>query len=366
MSTENNRDFLENLKSILKISKEAPVVIHSSSGRVSIGSHSDYHSVVISSSSTWQDFTVRLSNEVARQVARAVTEERLAFNLDSGNVKISSKGVKLDLPMVESSSTIGKLLTKFSKTGEYFVIGKEFRDAVALVKHAANDRTIGDIVLRGYHLVARDSHFELMASNGAVMAVTRVSYSGLSGTTPDEDVIYLLNPEFHQVAELFHEEVSVSPSEDTISFSSKSSSTELSVVTKLTQGNPAPYQQVIASVEKNPIYMKVNTKNLYEAVRRIDFFTDENNNNRVSMLLKDGEVEVTTYNQHGHSTVRVEVNSSYGLPNDGITLVTRWNNLVGFFSSATEEETTILVKDETSPILLKSGQLEEVIVLFYN
>lgn len=366
MPKEANLAFLDNLKNVLKISKEAPVLIHSGSGKLFIGSHNDYHSVVVESPSEWQDFKAVISNEVARQVARAVTEDRLNFSIDQDTLKVSSKGIKLNIPTLDSPMTTAKLLTKFSKSGDYFVNGKDFKDAVNLVKHAANDRSIGDVVLRGYHMTARDSHFEVMASNGAVMALTRVSYSGLSDSTPPDDTVYLLNPEFHQVSDLFLGEVDVSPSEGTLSFQSSHELSTVYAVSNLTQGTPAPYSAVLETVEKNPTSVIINTRNLYEAIRRIDFFTDDSKNNRVTMRIQEHEIEVVTHNQHGHSSVRVETSSSKNLPQDGLELTTSWSYLIGFFSSAKGEETEILIKDPTSPIMLKSEFLEEVVVLFYN
>lgn len=366
MSKETNLAFLDNLKSVLKISKEAPVLLHSDSGKMSIGSYNDYHSVVIVSPSEWQDFKAVISNDVARQISRAVTDERLNFIVDGDTIKVSSKGIKLNIPTLDSPMTAPKLMTKFSKSKDYFVNGKDFKDAINLVKHAANDRSIGDVVLRGYHMTAKDSHFEVMASNGAVMAVTRVSYSGLSSSTPADDTVYLLNPEFHQIADLFLDEVDISPSEDTISFQSTHELSTVYAVSNLTQGTPAPYAAVLGTVEKNPVSIMVNTRNLYEAIRRIDFFTDEAKNNRVAISLKEDEIEVVTFNQHGHSSVRVETSSSKNLPTGGITITTNWNYLIGFLSSAKGEEAELLAKDATSPIMLKSEFLEEVVVLFYN
>lgn len=353
--------FLFNLKELLRISGDAPVLMSVKDKKIYVGAHTYYHSIILESPMDMPDFTTVIEGKSAQQVSRSMTSTRFSITHDSGIV-FSSVGVKLSLPVLESDLSINKLAAKFSKDETHTVLGEALASAVKRIKHAANDTSIGDVVLRGYHMTTTRDSIEFMSSNGAVLAVTKIE-----AETESEGVI-LLNPEFHQVASLFSEEkVSIRQGKDTISFESKTSDERvIRVVSNLTYGEPISYSDVVSSVQQNPISLEINSRNFNNALKAGGFFTDDDHNNRVSLKISQDDIEIHASNAKGHAVATVEPDTSTGVPENGLTVITGYTNLAGFLANSSTATIELRLKDSNSPMYFTDGVVHGVSVLFFK
>jgi DNA polymerase III sliding clamp (beta) subunit (PCNA family) len=355
------KDVLEGLKTALKITKEAPVILEARSNNLFIGTHNTYHSVVVECPTEWEDFKVVLSFNTAKELPKSISGDKLSLEItEQRTLKLISKGVKLNLSLLDNSAlSLNSLVTKYSKNHVWVVDGTEFNDALDRVRHAANDKSIGDVVLRGYHLTRKSSGLEFMASNGATMAVSSVPLKNPEAT---EEGVLLLNPEFNQVSQLLSGDTSMGFSEDAISLESHSGGTTLRVVSLLTKGKSFDYDSVIKKVEGNKLFASFDAKTLADAVKRTDFFTDEANKNKIIFNINaNGTAAIHSSNYYGESSVHLQV-VEHNLEDD-IALEISGVYFLNYLSSLRSSTVTIYMTDEGMPIRLEDGLTTEVIVL---
>lgn len=348
------------LKNILKVTKDAPILFESYGGKTFISSYNEYHVLCGEVASGENDYNFLLVNEVARQVARSCSDDGFTFSLKGDSVTFKSRGVSIKLPTItEESSSTKKLMSKYSTSKDILVDGESLSRVVSGVKHASNDKSIGDVVLKGYHLSASKDKIEMMASNGAVLSVATLSAdTSLSQT-------FLLNQDFHQISQLFHGEVTVGVGSDTLSctFLGEDGVT-YRVVTGLTSGTPIAYSGVLESAEKNKYKVVLETRDFYEALKRVEFFTDEDRNSRVLVKIAADEILLSAGNHMGESQVRLQPVSS--VMSDEVSLELGLPSLVSFLASVKDGEVELRFKDGLSPIYLLSETVKDVMVLFYG
>lgn len=357
-SAEN---IVEGFKTALKITKEAPVVLEVRSGRLFIGTYNEYHSVIYECASDWADFKIIFSQNVAKEIPRAISGGKVNLEVieDGRAVKLTSVGVKLKLALLDNAVLgLGKLISKYTKDVFWEVDGKEFHNTLERVRHSANDKSIGDVVLRGYHLTKKGDGLEFMASNGASMSVSTVP---LKNKSTHEGQI-LLNPEFHQVSQLLSEETTISFSEDAISVEAVGDSSIIRAVSLLTKGKAFDYDKVLTTVKDNKHFSKFPTKVLFDALKRTDFFTDENQKYKIGLSLDKVSMTITSSNAYGESTVAIEALESNLTTAEYIEL--SGVSLLNYLSSTKSDTVSFYWKDASSPIRIDDGVSTEVIVLF--
>jgi DNA polymerase III sliding clamp (beta) subunit (PCNA family) len=353
---------LEGLKTALKITKEAPVIVEARSGKLFIGTHNEYHSVIFECPTIWEDFKAVLSFNIAKEIPRSISGGKVSFEvLENHTLKFVSKGVKLNLALLDNSSlSLSTLVKKYIKETMWEVNGKGFNDALERVRHAANDKSIGDVVLRGYHLKKKGEALEFMASNGATLSVSSAQL-----LNKDEAVegTLLLNPEFSQVANLLFEKTRIGFSEDSISLESSSEDKTLRMVSLLTKGKPFDYDTVLNKVKGNPIRASFDAKTMAEAIKRTDFFTDEANKNKIRFFINNnGTASVHSGNHYGESSIHLET-IEHNLDSD-LELELSGTHFLNYLTSLKSSTITVYIKDDTVPIRIEDGLTTEVIVLF--
>lgn len=352
---------VEGFKTALKITKESPVVLEVRSGRLFIGTYNEYHSVIYECASDWADFKVVFSQNVAKEIPRAISGGKLTLEVvdDGRAVKLTSVGVKLKLALLDNAVLgLGKLVSKYTKDIFWEIDGKEFHNTLERVRHSANDKSIGDVVLRGYHLTKKGDGLEFMASNGASMSVSTVP---LKNPSKHEGQV-LLNPEFHQVSQLLGEDTTLSFSEDAISVESVQGESIIRSVSLLTKGKAFDYAKVLEAVKGNKKFAKFSTKVLFDALKRTDFFTDENQKYKVSLTITEGSMTISSSNAYGESTVAIEALDSNLDAEEYMEL--SGVSLLNYLSSTKADSVSFYWDDTSSPIRIDDGVSTEVIVLF--
>lgn len=353
---------LEGLKTALKITKEAPVIVEARSGKLFIGTHNEYHSVIFECPTTWKDFKAVLSFNIAKELPRSISGGKVHFEvLENHTLNFASKGVKLNLALLDNSSlALSTLIKKYVKETMWEVNGNGFNEALERVRHAANDKSLGDVVLRGYHLRKKGGALEFMASNGATLSV---SSAQLLNSDEAVEGTLLLNPEFSQVANLLVGKTRIGFSEDSISLESSSDDKTLRVVSLLTRGKPFDYDSVLNKVKANELSASFDAKTLADAVKRTDFFTDEANKNKIRFVLNNnGTASVHSGNHYGESSIHLEM-VEHNLEED-LELELSGTHFLNYLTSLKSSTVTIYIGDDTVPIRIEDGLTTEVIVLF--
>lgn len=353
--------FLQSLGDALKISKEAPVLITSEGGKTSIGTFSSYHSVVFTMETDLADFSAVVPNELARQLQRTLNESRLKFETEGNTLTARAKGVKLTVPLSTEKITLESLLTKYSDKKTHELNGELFNQAVVRVKPSANDKSIGDVVLRGYHMTTDDGIIEVMATNGAVLTTVAVPCDSKL-----KDSTVLLNPEFHLISQFLEEDSAFAQEEATLSLYSKGKERETFAVTNFTKGNPVPYSKVIEAAQKNEVTFKVNNKEFLDALKGVAYFADETKKNRIELTALPEGLVISSNNSQGNSVVELSIDEVEGIPEAGISMATSHDNLIGYFGATKSLLTEIRIKDSKSPIYLTDGFIHQVSVLHFN
>lgn len=357
MATAEN--VLSGLKAALKITNEKPVVLEARSGKLFIGSHNDFHSVVYECDTDWEDSKYVFTYDVAKELPKSISGTISLTPVDGNMVKLVSKGVKLKLTLLEPTAlSLSKLVTKFTK-GEFWTVdGSSFHKSLELVKHSANDKTIGDEVLKGYHLTKVGDGLEIMASNGASMSVASTPLL----TPSTHEGCILLNREFGNLTPLFSGKTTFAFTDETVSVTTELEGGVLRSVSTLTQGKAFNYKDIVSFAESNDILVTFPTKTLLEALRRSDFFTDKKQNSRVTLLLDESQATIVSVNQYGESSQHVEVLESN--LEDPLSVDLNGTSLLNYISSSKTDSVTLKLKDESSPAFLSNGLSKEVTVLF--
>jgi hypothetical protein len=357
-----SKAFLQCLSDILKVSRESPILLTCKGGTTSIGTYSSYHSVVYACDTDLDDFTAVISNEVARQLQRSLNENGLKIVQTAGGLKIICAGLKTTVATLTENITLTKLLSKYSGDETHSVNGELLKQAFVRVKPSADDKSIGDVVLRGYHMTTNAETLELMATNGAVLTTVLIPCeSELDNST------VLLNPEFHHLASLLpNENISLRQAKDTLSVYAETEDSKMFAVSNFTSGSPVPYASVVESAMKNPIVVRFNTRDFLEGLRKLSFFTDESLRNKVEITVFEDLITLYANNSHGDFLVELGVDESHNIPLAGLKMVTSHSNLIGFFNSSKSLTTEMRMQDSKSPIYLTDGFVHQVAVLHHN
>jgi len=350
------------LKAALKVTNEKPVVLEARSGKLFIGSHNDFHSVVYECDTEWEDFKYVLSYDVAKELPKSISEKIELSPVDGNMVKLVSKGVRLKIALLEPNAlSLSKLVSKFNKESFWVVDGESFHKTLELVRHSANDKSIGDEVLKGYHLTRVGSGLEIMASNGSSLSVASTP---LVGESTHEGCI-LLNREFAVLSPLLSGATSLSFSDDSLSLTTNFGGGVLRAVSILTKGKPfSQYRDIVKEAEKNELFLTMSTKSLLDALRRGDFFTDKKQNSKVTLHLSHAAATLVSVNHYGESSQAIEVLDSN--LQDSMTILLNGTSLLNYVSGSKTDNITMRLKDEESPLFLSNGLSKEVTVLYHQ
>jgi DNA polymerase III sliding clamp (beta) subunit (PCNA family) len=347
------------LQSALKVSREAPVVVESRSNRLFIGSYNEFHSIVYECPTDWGDHKYVLPFAVAKELPKLISDSLLLEQVEDNRLKVVSNGTKLKLALLDPASlTLAKLVSKYSKEEHWVVDGKDLQNSIERVKHAANDKNIGDEVLKGYHLTKIDEYLEVMASNGSTLSVSALPL--LSPSLKGGRI--LLNKEFNTVAQLLFGRTVLAGSTDSVSITSVEDDVTLRVVSLLTKGQGFDqYRDIVSGVENNPLEFTLPSRLLSESLKRNEFFTDEKSMYRVSLYFSPSFCTISSQNAYGESKTQVPVIDCN--TTDDIEIDVNGLTFQGFLNSSKTDTVTIKLKDDSSPMFLTNGLIKEVSVV---
>ena len=362
----NTELFKKGLSSVLKITKEAPVLLETKNNRLIIASHNSFHSVIFEMETDLDDFKVVIPEKIARQIPSQVSKD---FHLwiDENNEKavINSENSEMEISILSPEAlSLNRLAKNFEKEPVWKINGLNFKNAFNRVSHSANDKTIGDIVLRGYHMNIKHKNIEFMASNGAAMSVTNL----VMDSDVSEERMFLLNQDFSNLIQLLHDEdFFLSYNENSVSLQFKTDEYTLRMISSLTSGNPFNYHSVVDKVltpknEGESKFVQLNVKEFKESLKKMNFFFDDSAKYRIKLDISNDELKLFSSNIYGSTENKVNVVSSD--VNTEETIYLSGTNLFSYLNSVKSEDTVMYFTDALSPVLFLDNQGMEILTVF--
>jgi len=363
------KGFTSAFNTVLKIVKDSPVLIDLRSDRVFIAGFNSLHAV--STEIPLQEtndnvFSFHLTSEVAKEIAKSLSDN-IEFILVDTNVTINSDKVRLKIP-VTSGTSLGSMFSKYVKSKSVTVDGNAIKSIVEFCKHAANDKEIGDIVMRGYHLLLSPEGLSVLTSNGSMLATASVP---ILQTALTDNTTLLLNEDFSSLTVYFEDRViHMGYSSDTLSIEIPTDNYQIRVITSLVSGQPLEYENIISSIDENIHTFKINKVELDAALKSLQLFfrnNSDNFNDRVVDLEVSSEfLTLNANNQYGEANTKIPITDH----NNSDTTVLRLEgiNLQKYVKSLSGIDTIIVCyKDTTSAIFLtdENNYTKEVMVLAY-
>lgn len=350
------RDGIVNL---LKIAKGNPFLLECRDKKLYIGTYTDYHKVIYETSMNHEDFRAIVSNEIARDIVDLISDD---FTVTEEYMEFKNSGNKTKIKLLKEPITLSDLAKGYEKTDTAEFNGKEFKDAFSYVKHASNDKSLGDTVLRGFHLTINSNKAEVMASNGFVMSVVPLQQINENF---NQSTILLLNHDFFSVTRLLSDEkVKLGYNENSVSLTCEEESYTIRIITSLTKGNPLPYQRVLSETLPNNknVYVLDKESFLFSA-KQARIFSDSKASIR---FYSTGEVDIFSTGDRGETKNSVQV-KQYALHTDlegknGL-LEVKINSdyLLRFIQSVKSDLVSVKLNDEKSPIMFDDNFATEMI-----
>lgn len=355
----------EGLTSVLKVTKEAPVLMEVKSGRLIIASHSDFHSIIFEMPTTMNDFKLVLSEKLARQLPKQIkTKFELEIDEDKNTAVVKSDGVKLELTTLDKGAlSLAGLVKHYTKEAQWTINGQDFKAAFGKAMHSANDRSIGDIVLRGYHLHLKDGRAEVMASNGAAM--TLVNFDLVKG---DDEAMLLLNQDFFKATSLLYdEEVSLSYNSHAVTLQSTKDNVTLRIISSLTQGSEFDYQKVIDKVmhpwnQGDSKLCAFAAKDLQEIMKKMTFFLDDTTKYKMKVEIGPDKAVLSSDNVYGRAKNQLKLSESEFSEVQEVYI--SGLNLNSYLSSTKSDEIHLIIHDAYTPLLFVDDMGKEIITVF--
>lgn len=345
------------LSGLLKVAKGNPLLIEVKSNKLFMGTYSDYHKVVYEFPCDHEDFRAVFSDDIVKDLPHLVSGD---FTVSENSITFKRGKDRTDISLSKEPITLTGLSKGYEKKNLAHFLGSEIRSAFSYVKHASNDKSLGDVVLRGFHLTLDSNKAEVMSSNGFMLSVVPVQQTNDEFNQSD---ILILNSDFFNAVKLVDDEydVHIGYNDSALSLTQEADGYILRVITSLTKGNPLPYQKVLKEVEpRNKTQYVVDKNSFVDALRGITIFSED----RAEFgFYNTGEVSIFTSGDRGSATREVDV-KSFTLEEDlqdSIKINFNPTYLTSFLSSVKSEELSINLAGPKSPVLFLDNFGKEVI-----
>lgn len=341
------RDGLINL---LKISKGNPFLIEAKNKKLYIGTYTDYHKVIYETGIDSEDFRAIISSEIAKDIIDIASQD---FEVKENSMIFRQKDNTTVINLEKESINLFDLAKGYEKINVSHFNGKEFKDAFNYVRHASNDKSLGDTVLRGFHLTINSNKAEVMASNGFVLSVVPLQQIN---DEFQESATLLLNPDFYNITKLIPDSpIHLGYNESSVSLTCESEDYVIRIITSLTKGNPLPYQRVLSDVSPKNLTKYVLSKNSFlSSAKQARVFSEDKSTLK---FYNTGEVDIFSSGKKGETKVSIEV-KEYSLKDDdqeSIEIKINSDYLLRFLQSVKSELIQVKLNSESSPVLFEDN-----------
>jgi len=351
------------ISTVLKTAdKESSVLLEARSGRLYIGTSTNYHKVILESSYEGDDFRAIISSEIAREAQSMFFG---SFTMHDDFIEFKNNSNKTKIALTKGNISIMDLARGYEKNNNAVFASSEIKNAFSYTRHASNDKNIGDIVLRGFHFTLGHESAEVMASNGAMLSLVKINQNNVDFK---DSQILLLNPEFISLIKVFGDEgeLKIGFNESSVSVTQFSEYFTLRAVSSLLSGkSPLPYEKVISSAREGiKLSYVVNKKSFLEAVRDVRVFSSDTKT--TISIFNTGEFELTSTGMRGEASRQVEV-ASYKNPADkNIDIRINIEYLFNYLSSNRSELISVGVSDPLSPVVFEDSYGVELMAPLRN
>jgi len=342
--------------------KDSSVLLEARSGKIYIGTSTNSHKVILESKYEGEDFRAIISSEIARE-AQSMFLGRFTVHEDFIEFKNNSNKTKIAL--TKSNISLMDLARGYEKNNNAVFNAAELKNGFSYTKHASNDKSIGDIVLRGFHFTLGHEVTEIMASNGAMLSFVKVNQANLDFHT---NQVLLLNPDFYSLIKTFNDdgEIKIGFNENAVSLTQTSDYFTIRAVSSLLSGKtPLQYEKVVASAKQSvKASYVVPKKSFLDAVRDIKVFSADSKT--IISIFNTGEIEISSNGTRGEATRQLEV-ASYKNPEDkNVAIRINTDYLFNYLSGNKAELISIGASEPLSPIIFEDSYGIEVMAPLRN
>lgn len=340
----------EGLITVLKIAKENPILIEKRADQLYVGTHTEYHKVVYQTpvKNTLENFKAVISAQIAKDLPDMISGD---IEVDESSLSFRNASNKTKVALVQDSISLTSLARGYEKENNASFNTNELREAFFYTRHASNDKTIGDLVMRGFHFTLNPSACEVMASNGAILSLVK-----LYQTNPDfnKSHVLLLNPDFFNVLKILQgENTTIGFNENSISLTSSNDNHTVRIISALINGKNLPYEGVVSSARSSVrVKYVVEKRSFLEAVKQVKVFSEKSAEIKI---FKTGEFEVSSDGDSGSANREVKVVSYENPVDENFVIKINVEMLFSYLSANREEFVSIGVKSELEPVVFEDN-----------
>lgn len=356
-------NFLEfAISHVLKITeKDSPILLEVRNNKLFVATKTNFHKLILESNFTSPDFRAVISSEIAREAQSMLLGD---FELHEDFIQFKNKSNKTKIALLKDNISLMDLARGYEKNNNAVFDGIELRDAFFYTKHASNDKSIGDVVLRGFHLTLNESSAEIMASNGAILSLVKVNQKDIEFS---KNQVLILNPDFFSLIKTFgDEEVKVGFNENMISLTQTTENFTLRAVSALVSGKqPLPYDTVIKAAKSNvKLSCVVTKKSFIDAVKDVKVFSPDNKS--TLKLYKTGELEIKADGSRGEAVREIEVSSIRNPNDENFEVRLNVEYLLNYLSGNKSELISVGFSEPLAPIVFEDSYGVEVLAPLRN
>lgn len=344
------------LSKVLKFAGKNPILVEARKGRLFVGAKNDFNSVVFETSSELnEDFRFELNADVVSNTVSMMIGD---FFIGDGFIefKSGSNKTKIAASSMNNNATLSlmRLASGYEKTKVAVFDGSIFSSVFSYAKHASNDKTIGDVVLRGAHFSLKDDYAEVMTSNGYIMSTAKIRR--LKSQEDANSSIMILNEEFFNTIKLFSDEkVYLGFNDRAVTLESEIEDYKIRVITSLvaTQNNSSyPYERVIETTESSAKHRySLDKKELLNFVKELKFFCSDN---KIHLnIFNTGEMELFVSGTSGSGVRALSYTDNENPSENNLDIKFNVEYLYNYLANLSSQTLILKVNDDKSPVLFE-------------
>lgn len=341
----------EGLLTILKLAKENPILIEKRGQQLYVGTYTEYHKVVYQT--TIKDNKDNFKAIISAQIAKDLPDMILGdIQVEENSMSFINGADKTKISLVEDSNiNLTYLARGYEKENNASFNTEELRSAFFYTRHASNDKTIGDLVMRGFHFTLNPISCEVMASNGAILSMVK-----LHQTNPDfnKSHVLLVNPDFFNALKVLQgETTAVGFNETAVSLTSEHENHTIRIISSLINGKNLPYENVVSSTRSSvAVKYVVDKRSFLDSARQVKVFSDKSAEIKI---FKTGEFELHSQSATGNATRAVKVLSHQNKSDENYVIKLNIDLLFAYLNSCREELISVGIKSSDAPVLFEDN-----------
>lgn len=348
------------LELIIPISEEH-ILFALKTGSFFVAGFNAFHSILYCTEVNHEasDFNFVVTSDTARQISKLVSKKGdITFEQVKDTVTVTSGKTILKIATEKDSKVkaAANILKNMAETDFDLVVnGEILTSAINKVRHFSGDKKIADFRFHGFHLTITHDRLELMTTNKKAMAIT---------SFPNEskfESVVLLNENFHQLSKVMEGEVKFKFSESSAYVECNTSEYRVKLLTSLIQATNLDYASLITDLGEPEHKLTFDRKDLQDAGRSGDYFSDEKLRHRMDISVRDKHATLETSSAKGRYSSELDVDYAgvtvFALPSEQLNLA---------ISASNSDKIDIYVYDERKRVVVDDGLTKTLISQLKN